>query len=257
MGHLPAPTLHKWASGDRLFADQLTHNFGALHGLVEAAAALAVEPDRNGAEALQRVTNAETRIAALERYNRSTPRERGEKQWAPLAAFGELVQQVSRLRDPMDQAIQHLRADVRRRRAAEQALGDRIAAVETRPAPPPAPSLAAFRMLSAELDAARAEAQALREQIAQLRTDLAAQREQAETSVSIASSLYRQLESRMATFEASTAAKDVVEMRGEVQRLQRTLDNTDRKEALQRFFTPRAAFAYLMRRVERLEKGAA
>jgi hypothetical protein len=260
MAHLPDPKLHRWETGQQISSAVLNHDFGALHALAEYAADLAVTPDPNAAEALQRVGNAESRIAALERRNQATARELGEREYTPLATFGALVQQVSVLRDPLREATTTLRSEVSRRHAAEAALAARLALVESTPKPPAAPSVEAFEQLQAELAEARAEASAAAWQAERLRTDVAELRQHlADTHAErmrapfVPLSALAGLLKRMDAFQASTAAEDVAAIRGEVARLGRLIADTDRREVLQRQFTPRSAFAYLLKRVERLE----
>jgi hypothetical protein len=238
MAHLPDPKLHKWETGQQISSAVLNHDFGALHMLAEYAADLALEPDPNAAEALARVTNAESRIAALERYNANTARERGEQQFTPLATFGALVQQVSALADPLHEAAGLLSLEAATRRAAEESLSHRLALLEAKPPAPPAPSVAEFEQLRAELAAFCASVEA-------------AARNNRTRFVPLPA--LAALLKRMDAFTASTAADDVKAMRDEVARLHRLIADTDRRAMLHRMYTPRAAFAYLLRRVERLE----
>lgn len=159
MGHLPEPPLHKWKSGDQLTAAQLTHNFSTLRDLIDYAADLAVTPDTAGTEALQRVADAESRIAALEHRNEATARELGEKQYTPLATFGAFVLHVNTLTDPLAKAAADLRAEVQRRTDTEADLARRVASIESRPVQPAAPTITAFRQLQEQLAEARAEAE--------------------------------------------------------------------------------------------------
>jgi hypothetical protein len=260
MAHLPDPKLHRWEGGQPISAGVLNRDFGALHALAEYAADLAVTPDPNAAEALQRVGSAEGRIAALERRNQATARELGEREYTPLATFGALVQQVSALRDPLAHAAAQLRTETTRRHGIERTLEQRLALVESTPKPPPAPSVEAFEQLQVELAAARAEARAATAELAGMRADVAGLRQHlADTHAErmrapfVPLSALAGLLKRMDAFQASTAAEDVAAMRGEVARLERLIADTDRREVLQRQFTPRSAFAYLLKRVERLE----
>lgn len=253
MGHLPDPQLHKWSDRDALSAAILNHDFGALHGLAEMAADLAATPDPEVAKALARVARIEGRISALEHYTTSTPRQRGEREFTPLASFATLLQQVNELAAPLREAA----AEAADRRHAEQVLESRLALVESTPLPPPAPSVAEFEQLQAELEEARAEASAASQRADQLRTDLAELRshletgEREKTTRFVPLPAFAALQQRLEAFQAVAASVEA--MRAEIARLQQLVADTDRREVLQRQFTPRSAFAYLLRRVERLE----
>lgn len=159
MSHLPEVQLHEWKSGQPISASVLNRDFGTLRDLIDYAADLAVTPDTAGTEALQRVTLAEDRIAALEWRNEATARELGEKEYTPLATFGAFVLHVNALTDPLAQAAADLRAEVQRRTDTEADLARRVASIESRPVQPAAPTITAFRQLQEQLAEARAEAE--------------------------------------------------------------------------------------------------
>lgn len=258
MSHLPEVQLHEWKSGQPISASVLNRDFGTLRDLIDYAADLAVTPDTAGTEALQRVTLAEDRIAALEWRNEATARELGEKEYTPLATFGAFVLHVNTLTDPLAQAAAELRAEVQRRTVADAAFAGRLTEVEARPAPPPSPTIQQFRQLQAELAEARAEVEVAHATVRELRRGFLSFTDQMLEQVAIlgraAGIQYVELQQRMDAFAASTAADDVAEMRKELAQAHRLIADTDRKEELHKTFTPRSAFAFMLQRLERLEK---
>lgn len=172
MSHLPDPKLYVWKNGDKVSAAVLNHSFAALHGLAEAAAALALQPDPDIIDARERLAATEERLGRLEKYAVATERERNTRAYMPMAAYGELLKHIQELAGPLRAQTAQLRGDAESVRQMHGAVESRIATLEANPAPP-APSIEAFEAMRRELDAARAEAHAANVQLAGLRADIA------------------------------------------------------------------------------------
>ena len=95
MGHLPATSLVTWKPGDKLSAQALNQNFLAILALLEALAREIRTPDPVVVALENRVAALERRAAGLEQLTSLHARQRNEREYAPLAHLGALVQMVN------------------------------------------------------------------------------------------------------------------------------------------------------------------
>lgn len=175
MGHLPDHIrLRTWRSGDQFpSAAELNAEFGTVFAAAELAMAQAREPDQGAQEALERVGQVELRLALLETHEAATERERGLRQYTPLAAHAILARQISQLAGPLQERAAGLHA----RCADMDTLTARLETLESAPPPPPAASPDEVMLLRKEMQRARAEANLALGQLAGLRSEIAAMRQ--------------------------------------------------------------------------------
>jgi len=152
-----------WKSGDTLAAPDLTWNFTLLYGMALHALREAHNPHALAVEA-----HLEQRVGELERLEADALLERMTRPaYAREADFTRLGEQIAACARTLG-ALQYESAD---HTTTEDRLAARVASLEAKPPPAPAPSVAEHERLKAALIAGQQEIKQLRAEVLQARAE--------------------------------------------------------------------------------------
>jgi len=164
---LPMPNTNQlitWKSGDALAAADLSWNFILLLNMIMSVAAVANQP-----QALALEARFDQRIGELERLEADALRERMTRpEYAKASDLSVIRQQIASYAMP----VQRLQRESVDHTTTEDRLAARVASLEAKPPPPPAPSVAEHERLRAALIAGQQEIKQLRSEVLQSRADL-------------------------------------------------------------------------------------
>lgn len=173
MAHLPPIGLKVWAKNDRLSASDLNSNFQALLDSVEIVMGAALMPDPVGVGNEVAIASHGARLAALERMVQLHARQRNEKEWAPMAHLGAVMQMVLELRGPVSERADGLLAAQKEARTQHDELTTRVARLEQQPEAATQEDFAElaqeFRRIAAKEHMLMAQVIALRHEVGLLR----------------------------------------------------------------------------------------
>jgi len=163
---LPVPNTRQlitWKSGDALSAADINWNFALIFGMALHALREAHNPHALAVEA-----HLEQRVGALEYGAQETQQRRTRE---PAYATAVEVSAMRRQLDALPAPITRLAAESTEHSVIEDRLMARVASLEAKPAPPPAPSVAEHERLKAALIAGQQEIKQLRAEILGLRAE--------------------------------------------------------------------------------------
>lgn len=133
MAHLPPIGLKVWAKNERLSAADLNRNFAALLDAVDIVMNAALMPDGVGVQNEIALAEHRDRIARLEGMVQLHARQRNEKEWAPMAHLGAVMQMVLELRGPVSERADGLLAAQAEARTQHDNVARRVARLEQQP----------------------------------------------------------------------------------------------------------------------------
>lgn len=133
MSHLPDIGLTQFKRGTGLSAEALNRNFALLLEAIETAMRTALTPDSAAVGNEVAIAGHEDRIARLEHMVTLHARQRNEKEWAPMAHLGAVMQMVLELRGPVSDRADRLLAAQAEARTIHDDLARRIARLEQQP----------------------------------------------------------------------------------------------------------------------------
>lgn len=135
MGYLPDNGLTVWEPGEQLTAKGLNDNFAALKEYAEQALGQALQPDPAVVNLEMRLYQIEARLERLEALVAMHARQRNEREWAPLASLGGVLQRVDDLQRAVDKAVANVAGAQRAIEAMHEDQHRRLARLEQQPEP--------------------------------------------------------------------------------------------------------------------------
>jgi hypothetical protein len=159
VAYLPDDGLVIWGRGDQLTADGLNGNFATLRGYAEQALMRALTPDPAVVGLEMRLNGIDARLERIEGLLEMHARQRNEKEWAPLAHLGGVLQRLDGLQRLTEASVARLEEACEAAQAMHEDQHRRLARLEQQPEAATAEDLK--RLRSAHRKSARQAALAL------------------------------------------------------------------------------------------------
>lgn len=133
MGYLPDNGLTVWGQGDQLTARDLNDNFLRLKEYAEQAVTIAMSPDVAVVRLEMRLAEIDERLDRIEQLLAMHERQRNEKEWAPLAHLGGVLQRLDGLQRMTEDAVARLETAHAAAQAMHEDQHRRLARLEQQP----------------------------------------------------------------------------------------------------------------------------
>jgi chromosome segregation ATPase len=174
VGHLPDNGLAVWGRGDQLTAEGLNGNFATLREYAERALTEARMPDPAVVHLEMRLNRIDERLDRIEQLLAMHERQRNEKEWAPLAHLGGVLQRLDGLQAMTEAAVARLEEAHAEAQAMHEDQHRRLARLEQQPEPATADAhgklVKQHRKAARQASLALGQAIGLRQEVAHVRT---------------------------------------------------------------------------------------
>lgn len=173
MGYLPDNGLTVWGQGDQLTAQALNDNFLRLKEYAEQAVTIAMSPDVAVVRLEMRLAGIDERLDRIEQLLAMHERQRNEKEWAPLAHLGGVLQRLDGLQSLVEASVARLEEAHSAAQAMHEDQHRRLARLEQQPEMATAEAhgklVKAHRKSARQASLALGQAVGLRQEVAETR----------------------------------------------------------------------------------------
>lgn len=173
MGYLPDNGLTVWGQGDQLTAQALNDNFLRLKEYAEQAVTIAMSPDVAVVRLEMRLAEIDERLDRIEQLLAMHERQRNEKEWAPLAHLGGVLQRLDGLQSLVEASVARLEEAHSAAQAMHEDQHRRLARLEQQPEMATAEAhgklVKAHRKSARQASLALGQAVGLRQEVAETR----------------------------------------------------------------------------------------